>query len=464
MGLARRYRVSIVLCLIYGSGHRDGMVRLRMVVRGRLRVICAVDWLRLPLLAGYISAWKYDETAGRRPIMKTRETLIESTIALWSQPHASGPSMRAILKRSAITAPALYHHFESLQHLYAEAQELALARAAQWFTARLEDLQAGPELGPHALPALMAELVDRWCQECRPLAFIRFECLIEAARQGAPTPLAARWEYLWRDMWRAVAARCGLAEAADGTAAVAAGLSLSHLIDVRRTVDRCCVDEVGRGWLDWVLGKAAANNHWHDFALAAANSENAPIPRLAAKELSLAEAAAQLLIEKGVGEVTHRSVAQQAGVSAGAVAHYYRTVGDLLRAAFSAIYWQSLGSVLAGGDKAPSPPQSPVLLAVFTPPQPEWWSVIGWLEFHLALARDPALAALAARIRYRGGHMSQRFLGILLPRGVEPGQADRALFSHWVFGTRIQIAAKAADPDFYRGQAEWLTATLARIG
>lgn len=391
--------------------------------------------------------------------MSTRDTLIESTVSLWSEPHASGPSMRAILGKSGLTAPALYHHFDSLQTLYAKAQEQAFAEARDWFAARLQELGDGPSLPPHALPALMASLIDRWCNECRHLAFVRFECLLDAMRQTRPTPLATQWEALWNDSWQALATRCSLSSAGAGTAAVAAGLSLSHLIRVHPLADRCCVDEACRGWVDWALGHQARSSEWHQFALTTANAGDTPIARPAGKVAPLAEAAAHLLIEHGAGLVTHRNVAQQAGVSTGAVAHHCRTVSDLLRAAFATIYWQSLTRARAETDK-PAPLSLQVL---FEPPQPEWWPVIGWIELHLALARDPSLAAIAPHIRYRRGHMSERFLDLLLPSGLAPGQTDKVLFAHFIFGTRMQIAARSANRDFYRGNAEWLTATLSSV-
>lgn len=392
--------------------------------------------------------------------MSTRNSIIENTIALWSEPHTSGPSMRAILKKSAITAPALYHHFDSLQHLYAEAHEHAFASASTWFGARLDELLVGPELGPHALPALMAELIDRWCNECRHLAFVRLECLLDAARQGQPTDLATRWEYLWRDAWQTIAARCGMGAAGQGTGAVAAGLSLSHLIRVRPTIDRCCVEETSRGWVNWVLGKQAGDEQWHCFALHATERESTPIERPDGKALPLAEAAAQLLIEKGGGEVTHRSVAQKAGVSTGAVAHYFRTANDLMQGAFAVIYWQSLTRARNAVGASPSDKKTLSLMTVFNPPGPDWWSAIGWLEFHLAVARDSAFKAIDPQLRYRGGHMSKRFLECLLPSGATPTQTDKALFSNWVFGTRTQIAAKTASPDFYRENTQWLIKLL----
>ncbi len=396
--------------------------------------------------------------------MNTREKIIESTISLWSGPDMSGPSMRAILKKSGITAPSLYHRFDSLYHLYRESHEAALTLAERWLDARLEELDGETPLHPRAFAPLMAVLIHRWCHECRNLAFARFECVLETMRRDEATDIAFRWEILWRNFWQAVSERCGLADAGEATGALASGLSIAHLIPIRPTVDRCCIEEACRGWVDWCLGSRATENRWHEFALAAASSGNGPIKRPAGKALPLAEAAANLLVEKGTGEVTHRGVAAAAGVSTGAVAHYFRTVDDLLCGAFAAIYWRTMPSEQALAEAGGStPPPAYSVRTLIDPPKRDWWPVIGWVEFHLALARDPALAALAPRIRYRGGHMSKRFLEAMLPPGSESGQTDRALFAHWVFGIRMQIAAGRSDPGFYRKSTAWFTETVSKL-
>ena len=66
-----------------------------------------------------------------------RDKLINSTIFLWTMPGSSEPSLRAILDHSGAAAPSLYHHFESIYHLYRSAHDVAAGRADLFFECKL---------------------------------------------------------------------------------------------------------------------------------------------------------------------------------------------------------------------------------------------------------------------------------------------------------------------------------------
>lgn len=399
--------------------------------------------------------------------MTTQEKLVNATISLWMLTGNARPSMRAILARSDATPPSLYHHFTSLYHLYHAAHEAAVERAEWWCAARLAELDTGTALDPAALPPLMACLIDEWCRERRELAFAHFLCLAETVRGSGSKELALRWETLWREFWQAVADRCGLPDAGTATASLAVGLDLAHLLRTRRTIDRCWLDEICRAWGDWNNGRLAADSQWHLHAMTAARYHDAPPELPEGKALAIANAAADVLIDQGAHHIAHRTVAAHAGVSTGSVSYHCRTVDDLLRAAFAALYWRAVKPVPEQADgtgAAMTRAEAEAAIASGSvPPGPDRQSTTGWIELHLALARDPDLASLAARVRYRGGHVANRYLHALLPGHCTASLVDRALLANWIIGSQLQTAVAPIDIAPYRASSEWLTAMISGL-
>ncbi|NWO96379.1 TetR family transcriptional regulator, partial [Escherichia coli] len=79
-------------------------------------------------------------------------------------------SARGLAQATGLPASSIYHHFGDLERLYVCAHEHAQALAAEWCGARLDQLADVPA-GIESLPALLAALIDDWCEGQRGLAF-----------------------------------------------------------------------------------------------------------------------------------------------------------------------------------------------------------------------------------------------------------------------------------------------------
>jgi len=109
----------------------------------------------------------------------------------------------------------------------------------------------------------------------------------------------------------------------------------------------------------------------------------------------IVDAAAKVLSARGVDGVRYVDVADAAGVSVGAVQHYFRTLRELIAEAFRSFNqaWLREGMALLDGQSDPAARLS-ALLSLCTEP-PEGWSFQGswsvWLEFWSSSLHDPEL-------------------------------------------------------------------------
>lgn len=114
----------------------------------------------------------------------------------------------------------------------------------------------------------------------------------------------------------------------------------------------------------------------------------------------LALAACGVLLDDGADAVTHRAVAEQAGVPASTVAYHFRAAPELLRAGLAMVYLVAQG-------RAPAPEPD-------TPERRSDVVVRGTLTVALAAARDPALQPAAIDLRRLRG---ENLVHILRDRG-----------------------------------------------
>jgi DNA-binding transcriptional regulator YbjK len=127
-----------------------------------------------------------------------------------------------------------------------------------------------------------------------------------------------------------------------------------------------------------------------------------PTPRGERRREALVEAAVRLLVERGFGAVSHRAVADRAGLPLAATTYYFASREDLVVAAV-----ERLGSVYADHARAvlgslPPAPQSDAAVAglivslVVGADEPEPDALRTFYERYAEAGRQPALRGLVA--------------------------------------------------------------------
>jgi AcrR family transcriptional regulator len=326
---------------------------------------------------------------------------------------------------ASVPVSSIYHHFGSLEQLLVISQEQAQAQALLWCDDRLVQL-AGMPCDSRAFPAFFAACVDDWVTQQRRLAFVWREG--QLLRTDSPTARNQRmqWQELWSAFWHKAMACFGLEKGAGVANRLFENESFLHMIDWRRAVDRAGLDEFARGLGAWLTGEAVPPSPWRDFARAAALDAMPGIPDHDDMTGRIVTAAALLIEQSGPGGLTHRAVAEQAGLTLGTVSHKVRTKADLMQLGYEALYIKAVTRLRAQTAALPSGGQSLGGIADFIAASS---GNSGIDALHLAVARDPALRQFGLQLRYLRGETSRGLFGMLLPQRPEPGHLEAALLS-----------------------------------
>lgn len=367
--------------------------------------------------------------------LSSPQRLIHATLEIWRARGNAGVSARLLGQEAGLPVSSIYHHFGSLEQLFASAQEDARARAERWCATRLDAFAAADSLTVEALPALMAALIDDWAQDQRLLAFAWRESMVMAARDSHYLPAVQGWQALWREFWREICARCGLAAASEITSLMFCGEGALHLMQWRRPVDRAGLDETCRGWGEWLAGRLTPEGPWRHFARTEASRAMPELTLRGDTAERIATAAADTVEELGMAGLTHRAVAARAGLTLGVVSYNFRTSADLARAAFEAIYRRIVPS--AASPQARLVPDAPAAFEALVGYDILSPRLAAMDEVMATVARDAELGPFAPQLRYlRGRTAGSQLQGLVGPdRLVSP--ADAALLSAFSGGQRF---------------------------
>jgi AcrR family transcriptional regulator len=182
-----------------------------------------------------------------------------------------------------------------------------------------------------------------------------------------------------------------------------------------------------------------------------------------AKRRHIMAAAAALFAQKGFERTTTADICGRAGISSGALFHYFPTK----RAIFTAMFEEDVQKVQA-------------YLASVARTEDPWGAVLGLIEImvdgitepeHAGLAlevivqamRDEEFAATVLRTDFE----IRRGLTDLLTRAAQQGQIDRsldpALAAGWITAMVDSLFIRASDPDFVPEQLQMLLLVVSRF-
>lgn len=356
--------------------------------------------------------------------------LISATEAQWEQAGPASMSARQIAVAADAPVSSIYHHFDSLEHLFLTSQQECVTLAQDWCERQLAAV-SGIDGAADGFAGFFACIVDEWTQHCRPLAFAWRECLLLADRNPAFAPPAAQWRRLWAEFWQQAGTLFALGPGTIIAERLFDNESLLHMIRWRRPIDRAALDETARGLAAWLAGTPPPAAPWREYAHAEVTRS---MPRIAdhdAVTSRIMAAAADLIESAGAANVTHRAVAERAGVTLGTVSHKFRTKSALLEVALEGIYDRMTRRFAEGQPPSP-PPRSQRGLGDILEANMRGPRMLVSDEVFVAAARDPALGSFGAQLRYLRGRTSRATLQAVLGSRRTAGILDGALFSGFV--------------------------------
>lgn len=361
------------------------------------------------------------------------DRLVSAATSMWRTHGRAEMSARQVSQIANAQASQINYYFGGLERLLCSSQAVAIAATQAWCEQVLAEFAtlAKPDgdAWPQVAGQVMASVIEAWRHDQTDQAFAWTECQMLAPRHPDYAQAAAQWREVWRAFWSTLCDRLGLGAYADLTLAFFTGEAFLHRIVWRASFDRACLVETCVAWARLLAHGDCGPGPLRDFARAETRRFTAPLLISGSAAARLSEAAADLVGQAGPAAVTHRAVAQAAGLNLGAATYHFPTRAALMTAAWQQIYLRLLkphqgtesgpldretfieGLVSYGGGEA----QRPDVLA---------------MEALLSqAARDPALRDMGAMIRYSRGQSSHLRLA-RLPRARGPlNPQAAALFS-----------------------------------
>jgi AcrR family transcriptional regulator len=259
----------------------------------------------------------------------TRDRLVAAGRARIAAAGLAEASARSIARLADVNPSAINYNLGGIEHLY----ELIFAQAAEdtapWLAAWIKDTENLPADAAGACAAL-EYVIHAWTSRARDLALLYQEALSWAAADPA---MLARWTRQWWDFWLAMALRCGLDEMQGRVMNLFfQSEALYHLSPWSPAAETAALRDLCDhfGWI-WLGAPRRAASGGLEHIQGLLHGQN--LVKLAPAALKLALSAVAVVQDKGLLGLTHRAVAAHAGVTVGAVTHYFRTAEDLVAGA-----------------------------------------------------------------------------------------------------------------------------------
>ncbi|MEE3624277.1 TetR family transcriptional regulator [Nitrospirillum sp. BR 11752] len=272
--------------------------------------------------------------ATARPLAGVRERLIDHGHTLLAQGGLKALSVRNLAAAAGLSASAVPYHLGDKDSLTQTVFQAAVERDRQTW------VQFHESVGRQGMP--LAALAEALVVQALDLSFrqgaielVWYELIHRARNTPALRPILAGWYEERKARNRDLFALAGLpAHVADimthylvgdrSTLLVAGGAS-GFALSVAENIRYLC-DPQGDSGL------------WHERLRRPACRPQDGVDALGETERRIAVAAVAIIIDQGVAAVTHRAVAQRAGVSLSSTTYHFRCRADIIRRAFQLIH------------------------------------------------------------------------------------------------------------------------------
>lgn len=342
----------------------------------------------------------------------TRQRLIAAAGALVAEGGIAAASARAIAAQAGTSASAINYNFGRLEHLLQAVFEQGVDETRAWQEDRAGEIAALPRSPDGAALALL-HVIQAWAGDGRRLALTYQEAITAAPGQG----VGAAWTGLWREFWNVAAERFGLPPI-DGSIlhAFFEHEALYGLSTWSPALEGAALTEMAEHFATLWLG-ASIRPMRGATPLAERTAGTRPFGSVQPAAMRIAQAAAEVVEDKGLSGLTHRAVAARAGVTTGSVTHHFRSIEDLVA---GAIRGQVQTMTEEAADRNDAPPSVEDILspeALFAAlrlhvtaeaPSP---AVIRRRRLFLATVRRRELAAAGGVIRFSYGGTLRDSLG-----------------------------------------------------
>ncbi|MFM0500833.1 TetR/AcrR family transcriptional regulator [Paraburkholderia caffeinilytica] len=341
----------------------------------------------------------------------TAQLLVDAATRLMRDLGPVGVTFRSVAEVAQVSVATVQHHFGSKEQLLLLLQEIALSDDAERLRGLAEALPMTAPAEVEAVHAMVRSLVADACGANAGRTRARLSALMAATRDSAARPAARRWLSLHHRFFARLldgvapsprsAARY-LVELMIGVEVVSLGCRQRSLVPLLNDELLHYAVEAALGRNTPVCPDAFRANVTVLLQRRAERHAKPAGDKSADVRREILNATAVVLARGGLGELTHRAVAKQAGISASLASYHFRGIDGLLHAAYRHIHDGFARVAMPARGPAMGPFQA-VLAAMLGTRHGGVPAVLGSLEALVASAYDERLADMAWQTRLMRG-------------------------------------------------------------
>jgi len=341
--------------------------------------------------------------------------LIAAGTELLGEMGSGGVTVRAVATRAGLAFPSVQHHFPSKEALMRAVYEEALAQDSQCFS-EFEAMLAAPVTDAEAAFQVLRAMLAWSCGAGAGKTAARNAALMGIGRSRGPYRASRLWMIRRRVLigrvlsgltphWRSGARL--LLELMVGVELMTLGCrehALTPLLNEELLRHGFYVAlRQGRPYYShWFERSALDALHKDEHSRLEIENENGRARRGGSARRKILQAGARILAERGVAELSHRSVAREAGVALSVVSYHFRASSDLVYGVYRFVQNETAAFTIEK-EYRHGPGRSPSGTSIFDYRIGAAPAYIASLEAVIAAAHDPEMADFAWKTRMTRG-------------------------------------------------------------
>ena len=380
---------------------------------------------------------------------------LDHALDLIVQSGLKGLSLRNLAQKAGISPSLLNYRFGSRDALAERTFEHACQRNTELWNRRREAF-VREQMHPDDIPAIAYGVVMDTTVAGYREAIAAWICQTEAARHGHYREIARRWHGECIGFWRDILSSAGLdPELAPGLSAALTSACRIGLLAGQAPVASAWLYDTVQRITDRLLRRPplrSGDSPWRRQTEIAFLSRS---PKADGAGTSTADriirAASQIIIRSGPDALTHRAIAEQAGVSLSSTTHHFASLDDIFLNTFSAIY-DRISQETIDATVSLRAKSLEGLLDMLTPKLRDGaenrdQEVMAMDEIMLAAARRPETQPIAIGLFAMVGRTSTIMLDAIGDKRVETDRLDGQILRFILTGLQEQMATGDGDRD-----------------
>lgn len=264
-----------------------------------------------------------DAKSEQRRSVEKRARVAEGAIDVLASHGVAGLTHRLVAKRAGVSLAATTYHFDSKFDLIGAATTLAMANYSESIRRAAERFKRAKGR-PRTFRHFAVSLIRGATKRDRNATIAWAEIILDGRRHPEALVLSRQLFKQLPDLWSGVAESAGLTLSEEDVRSVIDVVVGFLMMTVTLGLSQRQVDAV-------LSGESHPVKAWHISSTAHARElGNRLSDKAQATKERIISASIDLLIAAGPSAISHRAVAERAGLSATAPGYYYPTIGDLL--------------------------------------------------------------------------------------------------------------------------------------